>query len=323
MKVLFLESQRAIQRLVGDISYHHESIEISYDGEKKYSFNIKGLEKYDVVVNFNYSNPLQMKMIYEVRKRGIVTLLLQDGVYDWANSYINNNPYLYDIIFHDIFAFFGTLRDESWLRSNMVNPKGIVKYVPNYIKEKDFVMEEKKYDFLITTANKSYFNNDELDSLVIIINKTISELIKFDLTYKLRIFDNTLLSRLDVVDNVENDVLVGFSDCVKNVNAVITTKSTLIFESISLDLPVGEFVYRDTPILSSAAWCIHSNVHFKNTFSSMLSRDEKRMKYQNSYLRECMVTSTESDIESLVSNLKISEIIKRKLVSFIKMVVIK
>ncbi|EOV3437946.1 hypothetical protein ACOW85_001312 [Vibrio parahaemolyticus] len=321
MKILFLESKNAIERLVSKEALQDCEFEFTYYGEKKYAFRLSGLKKYDLIVNSNYSNALHIKMVYYAKKKGISTVLLQDGVYDWANSYVNNKIPLYDVVFHDLFLFFGTDRERKLLEGNTINSRKVLKYVPRYIPKYGKLMKDKKYDFLITTANSAYFNEQEFVALTQVIKRTIQELDNCGLTYKLRIFDRKLVEALSLKNEVFNDTDCCFEESVSDVRAMITSKSTVTIEALYLDLPVAEFVYRNTPILSSPAWCIHEAIDYATTFKSMLSGEISRMNYQRSYLQGHMSVSTEKDIEHLVSSIKISEILKRKIVVFIKKVI--
>lgn len=216
------------------------------------------------------------------------------------------------------FCFGGDCEFEYLQRINALFPAKFFKYIPAFLNKRNINYNKYKYDFLITTANSAYFNESELVGLCKLINEAIYNLIKLNLSFKLRIFDNKILRNINFPDGTINDLCPNISECLLDVKCVLTTRSTLIFEAIGAGKPVGEFLYRDVPQFSNPAWLIHSNIDFSETFSSMVFFDKNRMTMQAAMYNDHMVTSAVNDLHEYVIKLNKTDIYKRKLFVLLK-----
>lgn len=317
MNVLFLESKEKVCRLIGYGLENKGDITFNYDGEKKLIFG--SISKYDVIINFNHANYFHQHIISKAKRLGILTILLHDGIFEWKNTFTNNCSLpLYHPVNHHVFFMFGGDLEYEYFEYLLPKSNVIIKYVPYYLRN---VMKctnsiESDYQFLITTANKPYFCNDELVRLSSLISDVILNFERLSLTYKVRIFDKKLLSLLKLNKNIVNDIDSSLSNCIRNVDAVITTKSTLTLEVIKAEKPVAELIYRDSPVFSNPAWLIHSNIDFDETFKSILSQDKNRMLLQKKVLEQHFrLSKIDNDVFDNLPRLKVC---KRKAVVLLK-----
>ncbi|WP_164671263.1 hypothetical protein [Pectobacterium brasiliense] len=314
-----MEKKDRIQRLVSyNLNEIHEDINIFFDGEKELLFN--NIKKYDVIVNFNYSNAFHSLLIRKAKENNILSILLQDGIFEWNNTFVKNKKMpLYHPITHDVFFSFGGDQEFKYLQQvNTLLPVKFFKYIPDFLNKKSIAYDKDKFDFLITTANSAYFNNSELVRLCNLINETIDNLVNLNLSFKLRIFDKRILSNINAAGYSINDLCPNISECLLDVRCVLTTRSTLIFEAIGASKPVGEFLYRDVPQFSNPAWLVHSNIDFPETLNSMIFMDENRMAMQVAMYNSHMTTSTVNDLHEYVIKLNKTDIYKRKLLVLLK-----
>lgn len=317
MKFLFLEKEKFVRRLIGerlDSEEHH----LVFNGESKCLFSYKELGKYDFVIGYNFYNPYHNEIIKKAKEKGVITVLLQDGIYEWYNSFHRGkNPSLYFPIQHDVFLCCGVMQQTSFIKN--CNSAVVAKYIPEYLMTKNETIGKgqlnRKFDFVITTANSAYFNDEEFYLLVETINDIVKYLLDSKLKFCFRIFDSKLMGAIKNFNNFDNIIEVPISNVFENVRAVITTRSSLIIEAINLDLPVCEIIYRSSPEQGLAGWKVFKGLNYKPVFESMLSRQQERMNFQYSVIDEftSIEGSLEVDTKSIglsVLNWKIRTLIK-------------
>ncbi|MFH4606176.1 hypothetical protein [Vibrio alginolyticus] len=251
------------------------------------------VDKNDICVNFSPAYIYSRLFSVLANDEGAITVLYLDGILDFDNIFNNPKhkklsytPYI-DVEEDYIFCF--GKNAESYL--SFLHPtKQVSRYVPKYIQEKTMnESESKEYDFLITTANTSYFNEEEKLRLVNLINLTITNLEKERYTVCLRVFDDCLLSLICGFRKYDNIIDKSFSQVLNNVRAVITTPSTVGVEAMINDVPVATLLYRDSPIINQTGWYIFGNSDHKKTFDSMNKRDKDRMQFQRYLVNEYLI----------------------------------
>ena len=230
-----------------------------------------------------------IKLLNECRK----IVILQDGVFDFANSFNNTNfkdnfKLLYPSTSNIIFVFGNKEKDYI----QYFNPSATVcSYMPTFInntieRKSTFSNECAEFDVMITTANTAYFSPEEFDILAKYLVKVIKELDLNGFRYCFRIFDRKLLQHLakHSINLANNIVEVDLVTSLSNVKSVITTPSTLSVEVMILDLPVATLIYRDLPLSVQTGWILSNEKQVLLLMQSMLKYDTERMNIQRALL---------------------------------------
>ncbi|MDX7767846.1 hypothetical protein [Aeromonas caviae] len=292
MKILVLESKLYYRRSnIIDFEKNFKNATISYNGNLLYWMPFSYFKKYDLIVSTLYQSVANNIVIMKCRRHGVKTLLLSDGIIEWQNLY--NNPYmkklgvkLYDPIFHEYFAVMG--RDEKkYLSTN--NLTSCIGFIP---KRASFEMDKNTQErtmFLITTANNPYMDNEEKEELFSFILSVQKYFIENSIPYKLRIFNEELISLLQGKDkDVLNDVNTSFEFCIDNVLGLITTPSSIILKSMNQGIPTAQLIYRNSPIFLQSGWMLTSQRNISTTIKQMQSQCDERMKFQSSVINSYM-----------------------------------
>ncbi|CAK2003510.1 conserved hypothetical protein [Vibrio crassostreae] len=288
MNILFLDEKKAVSRLV-DVSLFERdsSITVEYFGSSLFIFSFGGLSKWDIIIDANYTNSFHKLIVRHCNKIGIPTVLLHDGVFEWKNAFENGLGYnLYSSIEHSIFFYFGGQQFRNYLTA--LTGKPCVSYVPKFIMKENMHIQNDgdKFDFMLTVANKSYFDRDDFVNLVELFQSLIDFLNHSKYTYCLRVFDQNILKALNV-DGVTNIIDCDLEGAIKAVSkGVLTTKSTLQFEIMQYGLPVCELIYRDVPIFSTPGWVLYMGCDYEKTLSSMYSPSQERLFHQKNLLSD-------------------------------------
>ncbi|MEZ9245991.1 hypothetical protein AB4179_17270 [Vibrio lentus] len=288
MKILFLDDKKTVTRLINTFEPQLVTDNlVEYDGARKFLFNYDGLSSWDLVIDCNYTNSFHTEIIRQCNKFEVASILLHDGIFEWKNSFENGLGYnLYSSIEHDMFFFFGGNKFKSYLEN--LTGKECIPYIPNYVNKNESKNEnnDMKYDFLITTANKCYFDECEYVFLIDLLQSIIDYFNVSDFTYCLRIFDDKILNELKAI-NGDNIIGCSLEDALKFVSGgVVTTKSTLEFEVMQLDFPVCELIYRDVPIFDTPGWILFKGSNYDKIFYSMINPSKERMFHQKNILSQ-------------------------------------
>ena len=314
-KVIFLESKSFYQDMLDTVFF--ENCQFEFDGGQHHS-NISYLSNYDLVVYTIFSSPVYNLIIQHCIKYDIPTLLLFDGICEFSN--FTKNPLIRKLDienYHPIIADKIAVVGDDALNYFEAEGCAAYKYLPPRVfrmKEKlPFPDDNNGYDFLITTANTSYYNDKEKASLIVLLEKLISELNNSTYSYCFRLFDKQLLLELNMPE-VANLTDTDFDSVLIKVRSVITTPSSILLSAMFHERAVAVLSYRDSPMFIQSGWLIHMGVDFINTLESMQLRDSKRMIFQ--------LAQVKSNIESdpflkLNPDIVISELKKQDVIKFI------
>ncbi|EOX1534634.1 hypothetical protein [Vibrio cholerae] len=220
-------------------------------------------------------------VVLYAKKFDIKTVFLMDGIYDYNNAFSNKYtrslgvdlfyPFLYEKVYcvgRSTAKLFNYLGAETYC------------YLPRRAQVSFNKDRTLMFDVLIATANTPYFNCSEKERLVHLIKICIDNIIKLNLTYRLRIFDKEIIELLGEDSSVYvNDGT--FSEHISSFKILLSTPSTLTETAVNFDIPVALLDYRDTPIFTSAGWRIHQGVNLSETISDMMNGNISRLHYQS------------------------------------------
>jgi hypothetical protein len=273
--VLFLQPRHYFERLGFDFTNMDFSCEF---GVTSLYFLEKKIRNYQAIVTCIDHSIFSRSVCAMANERMIPSILVMDGVFDWANA--TSNPYLKKINIKLLSPFIYS--------SAMVVDKGLYHYLSSngvrcemYVTDhqNEIIELKRRSGVLITTANTPYFCDEERQLLCELITEVVCIYDELGINYRFRIYDEYLIRRF-AISPEQNDVEESFEKCVSKYSGLVTTPSSVAQTAMSMCIPVGLFDYRDTPVFLNAGWRIHKSCNIKNTVLSMQSLDKDRMAYQ-------------------------------------------
>jgi hypothetical protein len=296
-KILLIEDKEYYERLGVLKNLNTQKYEIEFNGLKRYKMTDDEIATYYAIISILYTNPISNLLILKAKKNGVRTILLCDGVIDWANLFKNPmqlkyNLKLYHPIIHDLFVCVG--EDEKEYFESLGNE--VVKFMPKrIINNFKKIPLPHKNKFLITTANTAYFDDIEKEFLLDLIQETIKELNKLNIDFIYRIYDKYLIERLDINES-DNYVGGSFDEVLELSSAVITTPSSISINAMYHERPVGHFLYRDTPMFIQSGWLVSKSFPISDTLISINMKSSERMDFQNYQIKKYLKENDESNI---------------------------
>lgn len=307
-KILFAEDKKYYINLGIDSFFDNSKYILEFNGMKNYKITDKKIKEYSAVVSFNYTSPLVNFLILKAKKNGVKTILMSDGIIDWANLFDNPKQKKYDLdlyhpIIHDYFFCLGKEEKDYFnFLGNNTEQYMLNRIIPN----KDKLDLPNNDKFLITTANTAYFNDLERDHLEKILKKVIDILNEMNIDYIFRIFDEYLINSLGIQS--ENNYNEGdFDSVLSKVDFVITTPSSITINSMYHDRAVAQLIYRDTPMFVQSGWNINLGSNIKQTINSILSKDKNRINFQKWQVEQYVNVDSEKKIIEILDSDDINE----------------
>ncbi len=308
-KIIFLDPKCEVLKLI-DVNTLSDFI-VDFDGQL---LSLEALELFDIIACINTVNKYNRRILsrfYLENKRNVV--VFQDGVYEWANAYKNpkhlkSGIKLYEPLLGDAFLYVGGYELNNIFKENPhVN---FYQYKPKRMTLKHELInsvDSKEKFLLITTANTAYFSDKEFTVLLNLLKLTIDNALDvYDKVY-LRLFDKRLCDSLAHY-KLENITECSFSESIKNMQAIITTPSTIVLEAMAANKPVAVLDYRDNPLLVTSGWKITGFYSIKDTLLSMKKNDAERMEIQNRIINRANDYSNVNELLVKISNTPLDDI---------------
>jgi len=249
----------------------------------------------------------------ELQAKNVATLYMIDGILEWRNAWENRpdelaSPYtMRPVLAHKV-ACIGHSQArvlDAWGNAGKTEIVGIPRLddYQTQLKEKANQADAPNDPFrvLVMTAKTPGFTAEQIET----VKRSLFDLKKWQTenatieteTGKRNIeFVWRLTAGLDEMIEVENTIsdLSGseLKDQLEKVDAVITTPSTAMLESMLLGLPVAVLDYHNRPHYVTGGWDICSAEHIDSTIRQMADRIETRMFFQNDELKNSLQCST-------------------------------
>lgn len=290
---------------------------LEFDGGKNQN-HVQYLSRFNLVVYTIFSSPAYNLIIQRCIDADIPTLLLFDGICEFSNFTKNKVISKFGLDnYHPIIANKVAVVGDEAMRYFQALNCDTYKYLPPRV----FRMNDKLpiptkhngYDFLITTANTAYYDDEEKIALILLLKQVINDLDNSIYSYCFRLFDEDLLSALNVPQK-KNFVDGSFEVILEQVKSVITTPSSILLSAMYHERAVGLLLYRDSPIFIQSGWLIYSGIDLRPTFESMMLRDKKRLAFQLAQVHSNI--ETERSLK-LFSNASDDYVERKNLVNFI------
>ena len=290
--ILFLQPKRYFERLGVDFN----KVKIPYIcGLPVVGLNLTSeIMKYRLIISCIDHSEVNVLVVGHAKLLGVKTLFIMDGIYDFANAHYN--PYLvkkghkllgrteYSVIFHiekELTCFYQEVSDESYT------------YLPKHadVSERDAGKSMNNF-FLITTANKPYFQEKEYIRLIAFLKEIVLSLMDKGVDYKFRIFDSRIVNELKI-EASSNLIDCSIEKAVVDARGVFTTPSTVVYTAIAMNKAVCILNLRNMPVIQAAGWYINSREDISDTLDSMVDGDKSRMEYQKKFLPDRHFNITE------------------------------
>ncbi len=319
-KILFIQSKFDFNQFL-DEKIFPNSNDVEFDGLKHLNKPAEYFSKYTKIFSCDYSNKYAYSIIKKAKSSSVNTFLLMDGIYDWANLYLNpkwaKNKFYFDVSVYDLVycvdSHTASYFNLNNVKSELYKPPRVFKISQNDIPEKEKIFNSSNKKILLTTAISPYFDEIEFNRIINIFASIIewSKLNSIDLYY--RIFNKKIISELKIEDKF-NLTKGSIDNYLKNIDVLITTPSTVSVTAIMLDIPAVHIIYRDTPNIFQTAWQIFHTEMVPDILNSALKKQQDRMIHQRTIIPHVKI-----DIEpkKFISQNKIEKNFKFSKISFI------
>ncbi len=230
------------------------------------------------------------------RAARIPSLVLQDGILEWRCQYENplfgagggapqHQPVLTDVI-----ACIGrqsARQIAAWGNAGRVEATGMPRM--DHLLSRDVKpRREPGRCILVMTAKKAGFTDEQ--SAVTLrslrdVRAYLESLPDVEVIWRV---SREMAEALGVANQMRETSSVELTEVVERSDAVITTISTAILETMLLDRPVAALDYHNVPRFVPTAWTISAPEHIAPVVSGILSPDARRMAFQRDCLHDCL-----------------------------------
>lgn len=257
--------------------------------------------KPDIVVTFDDHDYQLGACIADLSKLGVAILLIRDGILEWRMVWdrpCSQERPLSQMFLSDKVACLGNADArimESWGNVGKCEIVGCSRF-DDLIKSRRGLRSEpiqnRPLKLLIMTAKTPGFTTDQIE----ITYKSLSDLNDFlknrtDIEVIWRITQK-LHRRLGVKNTVKNVLSNELHDILKEVDAVITTPSTAMLESMLSGSPVALLDYHNCPHYVPAAWRITCKEQIESVLQDLKNVPLERMLYQEYCLNDALSCRT-------------------------------
>ena len=155
------------------------------------------------------------------------------------------------------------------------------------------------FRILVATAKTPAFTQEQAN----IVEQSLSDLKKFSdrrfvaggrQTQLVWRVSKELATAIEVDNSLDDLTGEGLASQLENVDAVISTASTLMIEAMLFDLPVALLDYHNTPAYLKTAWRIGCCDHIQSTIEKMVARPEQKMLFQRTELEDATYCRTDA-----------------------------
>lgn len=257
----------------------------------------------------------------QLKAKNVATLYMIDGILEWRNAWENRPdeiacPYtMRPVLAHKV-ACIGHSQArvlDSWGNSEKTEIVGIPR-LDAMSRSPRSAETNDSFRVLVMTAKTPGFTPEQIQrverSLIDLklwqSNHPVIGERKVEFVWRLT---TNLSSRIGVKNQLTDLSGSELKHTLESVNAVITTPSTAILESILMDLPVAVLDYHNCPHYVTGGWDICSQEHIGPVINQMEQRPETRMLFQRNELADalqCFEPATARFVELVDSMLQIA-----------------
>ena len=155
-KILFIQSKFDFNQFL-DKEIFPDTNNVEFSGINYLNKPVEFFSKYNQIYNCDYSDIHAAAITNKAKRAGVETFLLMDGIYDWANSYLNpkwaNNKFHFDISIYKL-VYCVDNHTSSYFRLTGIKSK--LYKLDQFNKEFDTKLFSKYLEFLFLSFKK-YF----------------------------------------------------------------------------------------------------------------------------------------------------------------------
>ncbi len=278
-----------------------------------------------VITHMHYSWE-ELSILRRVRERSpqLPVLILSDGILEYRNTWEHPDlpeGSLFQPLFGHKLACIGKSQVravESWGNLGRCECVGLPRLDAVVASKPPRVNREGPFRLLIATANTPAFDDDQRETVV------------ESLTHLKRIIDaNTVINGRDVevvwrlTSGLDEEIGLpapekgkkpSLLSVIDNVDAVITTPSTLYLESAIKKRPTAILDFHNTPMYVSSAWSISAPAHTRQTLLELESPPAPKMLFQDAALQdnlECRTPAVPRLIELVTAMIEAGKTARR------------
>lgn len=288
--------------LMRDQFAHVRPVEAHMEGRAEFTYDDSWepaalLEaKPDVVLCVNDWPAGVARCLDAARDAGIPSLVLQDGILEWRCQYENplfgagggapqHQPVLADVI-----ACIGrqsARQIAAWGNAGRVEATGMPR-MDHLLSREVKPRRRPGKCILVMTAKKAGFTEEQSAVTLRSLRDVRAHLESLPDVEVIWRVSREMAEALGVANLMRETSSVELTEVVERSDAVITTISTAILESMLLDRPVAALDYHNVPRFVPTAWTISAREHIAPVVAGILSPDARRMAYQRDCLRDCL-----------------------------------
>jgi hypothetical protein len=252
----------------------------------------------ELVITFDEHHAELGLCVAEMVRRNVATLQIMDGILEWRRTWAYptsqaKRPLNQPVLSHKV-ACLGKSDArimESWGNVGKCEVVGVMRFdqlVKNRRPIRTSSIEGRQLRLLVMTAQSPGFTPEQVE----ITYKSLEELKYFlanksDIDVIWRVTQN-LHRRLGVENTARNLRGTELHEILPQVDAVITTPSTTILESMLFGHPVAVLDFHNTPQFVPAAWHITCPQQFAPVLEDLQNPPLERMLYQQFCLEDCL-----------------------------------
>ena len=238
----------------------------------------------------------------QLHERGCHTIYAIDGILEWRNAWENRHdepacPWTMRPVLSDKVACIGSSQArilDGWGNRGKTEVVGIPRF--DAVGDSEQLPcgdANRPFRFLVTTAKWPAFTDQQRR----VITQSLCDLRDF-FSENTRIAGRAVevvwrvAGGLDKVLGVENHLsdITGreINELLEQVDAVITTPSTVMLEAMLHDLPVTLLDYTNSPEYVHAAWTIRAREHMQPVIHQLIEPPQRRLQLQKSLLHDSL-----------------------------------
>lgn len=284
-------------------SHHYTNLIELYSADwiLDYEIDLKKVNDVDLCICsdefFNY----EAGWISQFKRLKIPVLHIIDGVIDWKNNWENprslfekNGMPLFQPVLSDKIACLGKAQSrilESWGNIGKCEIVGCLRFDRLLNKNKRKRLPLESFRILIMTANTPGFNDKHINNVVqgmkdlkswFDSNKKINN-IPLETVWRMT---GDLPGIIGIDSNYKDYSGKELAEILMTVDAVITSPSTTILESMLLGLPVATIDYSNSPKYINTAWNIFSYKHIEEVVMDFIDPPYSKMIFQEYVLHD-------------------------------------
>lgn len=246
--------------------------------------------------------------VFASKKNQVPVLHLPDGILEWRNNYEHprafsqkNGMPLHQPHLADKIACLGRNQArmmEAWGSAGKCEVVGCARFDQILAGGRPRQRSEKKtFKILVATARIPAFTAEQKA----LVDRSIQDLAVwfYQVNYKIADTDIEVVWRVsdEYEDLLSRSGSFNFSkkalyDELSDVDAVVTTPSTLMLEAMLFNVPVVLMDYTNSPHFTPAIWNITAPRHIPSVMPELISPSKPKMLHQEIILHDCLECST-------------------------------